>query len=216
MASAAPWPIDDEAARAGEADGATARRCIVTGEVRPKHELVRFVVGPEARIVPDVAGRLPGRGLWLMARRDIVTAAVTKRLFARTARASVAADDGLADWVERLLAARCCEAMGLARRAGQAVSGFVKVRSLAAGHGAAVLVEAADGGADSRGKLQALAPRIPMVELLTCAELSAALGHEHVVHAALMPGRLAASFLADAARLGGFRGARDLPHSKTS
>jgi uncharacterized protein len=216
MAGAASRPIDDETAHESETESATARRCLVTGEVRPKHELVRFVVGPEARIVPDVAGRLPGRGLWLTARRDIVTTAVTKRLFARAARAGVAADDGLADWVERLLAARCCEAMGLARRAGQAVSGFVKVRALAAGHGAAVLVEAADGGADSRGKLQALAPGIPMVELLTCAELSAALGHEHVAHAALMPGRLAASFLAEAARLAGFRGVRELPHPKTS
>jgi len=187
----------------------TARRCLVTGEVRPKHELVRFVVGPGERIVPDVAGRLPGRGLWLTARRDIVVAAVTKRLFARAARANVVVDDGLADWVERLLAERCCEAMGLARRAGQAVAGFVKVRELAAGSGAAVLVEASDGGADSRGKIEALAPGVPVVALLTCAELSAALGREHVVHAALTPGRLAASFVADASRLAGFRAADD-------
>ncbi len=205
MASAATRPSEDD--RRGR-DAETARRCIVTGEVRPKHELVRFVVGPEDRIVPDVAGRLPGRGLWLSARRDIVAQAVTKRLFARAARASVAVDDGLADWVERLLAERCCEALGLARRAGQAVAGFVKVRTLAAGNGAAVLVEAADGGADSRGKLEALAPGIPVVALLTCAELSAALGREHVVHAALMPGRLARSFVAEAARLAGFRAAR--------
>jgi predicted RNA-binding protein YlxR (DUF448 family) len=188
-----------------EDETGTTRRCLVTGEARPKAGLIRFVVSPEGAIVPDVAERLPGRGLWLTARRDIVAQAVTKRLFARAARASVAVDDGLVDWVERLLAERCCEALGLARRAGQALTGFVKVRALAAGKGAAVLVEAADGGADSRGKLEALAPGIPVVALLTCAELSAALGREHVVHAALTPGRLAASFLADAARLGGFR-----------
>jgi len=197
------------AARRDEMSEETVRRCIVTGEVRPKEALVRFVVDPDGRIVPDVAGRLPGRGLWLTARRDIVATAVTKRLFARAARASVAVDDGLADWIERLLAERCGEALGLARRAGQAVTGFVKVRALAAGNGAAVLVEAADGGADSRGKLEALAPGIPVVDLLTCAELSAALGREHVVHAALAPGRLAAAFAAEAARLGGFRVARD-------
>jgi uncharacterized protein len=189
-------------------DEGTTRRCIVTGAVRPKAALVRCVVGPDGAIVPDVAERLPGRGLWLTARRDIVATAVAKRMFARAARAPVTADEGLADRIERLLAARCGEWLGLARRAGQAVTGFVKVRALVASGGAAVLVEAADGGADSRGKLAALAPGLPVVDGLSCAELSAAFGREHVVHAALMPGRLAACLVADAARLGGFRPAR--------
>lgn len=181
------------------------RRSIVTGEVQPKSGLVRFVVGPDDAIVPDISGRLPGRGLWCEARRDIVQQAIAKRLFQRAARAQVTVHSDLADQVERLLAARCCEWLGLARRAGQAVVGFVKVRTLVASGGAAVLVEAADGGADSRGKLQALAPGLPVVDCLSSAELSAALGREHVVHAALMPGRLAASFLGDVERLKGFR-----------
>jgi hypothetical protein len=207
--SAAARPIDEQPlpAPADEREDGPLRRCIVTGETRPRYELVRFVADPEGRILPDPAGKLPGRGLWLTARRDIVALAVAKRLFARAARAGVTVDDGLADRVERLLAARCCEVLGLARRAGQAVTGFVKVRTLAAGNGAAVLVEAADGGGDSRGKLEALAPRAPVVDLLTCAELSAALGREHVVHAALMPGRLASTFIAETARLAGFRAA---------
>jgi uncharacterized protein len=173
--------------------------------VRPRPELIRFVVDPAGRVVPDVTARLPGRGLWLTAERDIVATAVAKRLFARAARAQVAVDEGLADRIEALLAAQCCGLLGMARRAGQVVAGFVKVRNLAAAGGVAVLVEAADGGADSRGKLEALAPGRPVVDRLSCAELSAALGREHVVHAALMPGRLAASFRAEAARLGGFR-----------
>ena len=188
------------------AEGETPfRRCIVTGEVRAKAELVRFVVGPQATVVPDISGRLPGRGLWTTARRDIVQQAVAKRLFARAARMQVAADEGLADQVERLLAARCGDWLGLARRAGQAVAGFVKVRTLVAAGEAAVLVEAADGGADSRGKLQALAPGLPVVDGLSAAELSAALGREHVVHAAVTRGRLAACLMTDAARLDGFR-----------
>ena len=195
-------------ARRGDDDGdagGTVRRCIVTGEIRPKAELVRCVAGPDGAIVPDVAGRLPGRGLWLTARRDIVTTAVTKRIFARAARSQVIVDEGLADRIEQLLAARCCAIFGLARRAGQAVAGFVKVRTLVASGGAAVLVEAADGGSDSRAKLAALAPGLPVIDRLSCAELSAAFGREHVVHAALLPGRLAASLVAEAARLGGFR-----------
>jgi predicted RNA-binding protein YlxR (DUF448 family) len=198
------------AARQAAADDAARnepnRRCIVTGEVRPKAELVRFVVDPAHAIVPDISGRLPGRGLWTAARRDIVRQAVAKRLFARAARTQVAADEGLADQVERLLAARCCDWLGLARRAGQAVAGFVKVRALVAAGGAAVLVEAVDGGADSRGKLESLAPCLPIVDCLSSGELSAALGREHVVHAAVTPGRLAALLVNDARRLRGFRG----------
>ena len=132
-------------------------------------------------------------------------AAVAKRIFARAARSQVSVDDGLADRIEQLLAKRCCEILGLARRAGQAVAGFEKVRALVSSGGAKVLVEAADGGGDSRAKLAALAPALPVIDRLSCAELSAALGREHVAHAALAPGRLAASFVAEAARLGGFR-----------
>lgn len=201
-------PDDAMPAAAADEMDAASRRCIVTGEVRPKTELIRFVVDPAGHIIPDVTGRLPGRGLWLAARRDIVDKAVAKRLFARAARASVTVDEGLADRVEMLLAAQCCSLLGLARRAGQALTGFVKVHALAASGDVGVLVEAADGGVDARGKLEALAPRVPVVDRLTCAELSAAFGREHVVHAALLRGRLAQTFLAAAARLGGFRAGR--------
>jgi len=197
--------LSDLAASAEEEETGATRRCIVTGAIRPKAELLRCVVGPDGQVVPDIAGRLPGRGLWLTARRDIVVTAAAKRIFARAARSQVGVDDGLADRIEQLLAKRCCEILGLARRAGQAVAGFEKVRSLVASGGAKVLVEAADGGGDSRAKLAALAPALPVIARLSCAELSAALGREHVAHAALMPGRLAAAFVGEAARLGGFR-----------
>ena len=93
----------------------------------------------------------------------------------------------------------------LARRAGQAVMGFAKVEALLAAGKAAVLVAASDGAADGRGKLRALARELPLVECLGSAELATAFGREHVVHAALAPGRLAETFLADATRLAGFR-----------
>lgn len=205
LAAAKP-PTRPSPVKPGDGDeGETTRRCLVTGAIRPKAELLRCVVGPDGNIVPDIAGRLPGRGLWLTARRDIVAMAAAKRIFARAARSQVGVDERLADRIEQLLAKRCCEILGLARRAGQALAGFEKVRALAASGGAAVLVEAADGGGDSRAKLAALAPGVPVVDRLSCAELSGAFGREHVVHAALMPGRLASSLVAEAARLGGFR-----------
>jgi len=181
------------------------RRCLVSGESRAKAELLRFVIAPDGKLVPDVAGRLPGRGLWLTARRDIMVAAVTKRLFARAARQAVIVEDGLVDRVEALLAQRCRDHIGLARRAGQAVMGFVKVQAALAAGKAAVLVAAADGAADGRGKLKVAAPGLPLVECLTSAELGAAFGREHVVHAALAAGRLGEMFVGDAMRLAGFR-----------
>ena len=204
-----PMPPGRATARVGRRNGeagAVDRRCIVTGTVGPKSAMIRFVVDPAGQIVPDITGRLPGRGLWLTARRDIVARAVAKRLFTRAARTQVTVDEGLANRIEALLAAQCCGLLGLARRAGQAVTGFAKVRALVAAGGAAVLVEASDGGADSRGKLEALSGgAVPVVDRLSAAELSAAFGREHVVHAALAPGRLAQAFVAEAKRLGGFR-----------
>jgi uncharacterized protein len=190
-----------------EAETGPERRCLVTQTVRPKSALVRFVIAPDGTVVPDVAGKLPGRGLWLTARRDIVTAAVTKRLFARAARQSVVVDDDLAERVAGLLALRCRDQIGLARRAGQAVMGFAKVAAALTAGRAAVLLAAADGAADGREKLRTLAPALPLVEQLSSAELGAAFGREHVVHAALAPGRMAEAFLGEAARLAGFRGA---------
>jgi hypothetical protein len=183
------------------------RRCLVSGESRAKAELLRFVVAPDGKLVADVAGRLPGRGLWLTPRRDIVATAVTKRLFARAARQAVIVEDGLADRVEALLAERCRDHIGLARRAGQAVMGFVKVQAALAAGKAGVLVAAIDGAADGRLKLGGIARMrgLPLVECLTGAELGAAFGREHAVHAALAAGRLAEMLVADASRLAGLR-----------
>lgn len=188
-----------------ESESGPLRRCLVTGESRAKAELLRLVVAPDGKLVADVAGRLPGRGLWLTARRDIVGVAVTKRLFVRAARQAVLIEDGLADRVEVLLAQRCRDHIGLARRAGKAVTGFVKVQAGLATGKVGVLVAAADGAADGRGKLKSAAPGLPLVDCLTSAELGAAFGREHVVHAALAAGRLAEMLVADARRLAGFR-----------
>jgi uncharacterized protein len=167
------------------------RRCLVTREVRPKADLLRFVVGPEDRLLADPAERLPGRGLWLTPRRDIVAAAAARGLFAKAAGRRVALPGDLPAEVERLLRARCLALIGLARRAGQLRSGFEKVREdLKAGR-VGLLLAARDGAPDGRQKLAALAGDRPVIACLDSAELSAALGREKVVHAAVAEGGLA-------------------------
>jgi len=199
--------LDDEPEN--DAAHGPGRRCLVSGTVRPTAEMLRFVVDPAGRIVPDVAHRLPGRGLWLTSRRDIVCEAVGKRLFARAAKAPVAVEAGIEDRIEGLLARRCADLLGLARRAGLVRAGFVKVKAALAQGDVAVLVSATDGAADGRAKLGTPGPGTSIVACLSAGELGVALGREHAVHVALKAGPLTDLFLTEARRLAGFRaGAR--------
>jgi uncharacterized protein len=201
----------EQAAAAEAADGAAEtaaspqRRCIASGEVRDRTRLLRFVVGPDGTVVPDIDERLPGRGLWLTPRRDIVDRAVAKRLFPRAARRSVSVPPDLADRLETLLARRVVDSLGLARRAGLAVAGFDRV-SDAVRHGrAALLLCARDGAAGGRRKLAELARDLPCAEALTTSELGAAFGRDRIVHAAVGGGKLGRRLLLDLEKLAGLR-----------
>jgi hypothetical protein len=179
------------------------RRCIVTRDVLPKDALVRFVIGPSGEVVPDVQGRLPGRGLWVRSEQAVLSTAVAKNHFAKAARRAVDVPSDLVERTVSLLRQRCLDHLGLARRAGQVVCGFEKVRDSLQHGRVGLLVAARDGAADGRAKLRAATGDLPMLTLFTATELSAALGRENVVHAALAPGRLAERLRADAARLAG-------------
>ena len=186
------------------------RRCIVTREALPESRLVRFVVGPENEIVPDLAAKLPGRGIWVSANRETLERAVKKNLFSKAAKANVHAADDLPARVEALLLARMQEHLGLARRSGALVLGFDSVvRALGGRRKPAMLIEARDGAEDGRRKVLAAAraqgvePKI--IDVLSNTELSMALGRETVIHGALFPGPLADRLALDAERLEGFR-----------
>lgn len=186
-------------------DGHPMRRCLATGDRRPVSELIRFVVGPDNSVVPDVVGNLPGRGLWLSARRDVVNTASDKGLFARAAKCKVSVPAGLADELEYQIVRRCVDVLGLARRAGQVVTGFEKVSQwLKAGRGG-LLITAADCGADGQNKLQGLGSGLYRFTVLDRGELGRAFGRDQVVHAALQSGRLADRLVEEQGRLVGFR-----------
>jgi uncharacterized protein len=190
----------------GDPDTGPNRRCIASGESHPIRELIRFVVGPENTIVPDVDGRLPGRGLWLRAQRDMIETAAQKRLFAKAARANVSVAPDLADTVAELLRRRCLNHLGLAQRAGLVASGAEKVRAQIATGRTAALMEASDGSIAERQKMSALVPGVPVVDVFTSAELGGALGKDMAVHVALRAGRLTEMILEDADRFRGVRG----------
>jgi uncharacterized protein len=191
------------------------RRCIVTGQRQGRAEMIRCVVGPDGSIVPDIAAALPGRGLWLTARRDIVAQAVKKHAFDRAAKRPVKVPEDLAARIEALLAARCREAIGLARRSGRAVAGFEKVAAAVRNGEAGLLLEALDGAENGRKKIAGLAREVRVAAMLTAQELGAAFGREHVVHAALGPGPLAERVRLDGIRLAGFRDLAATPDARS-
>ncbi len=181
------------------------RRCLVSAAVRPRAQLVRFVISPDGEVTPDVAQRLPGRGFWLSADRDMIDRACAKKVFAKAARAQVAVPGTLVDDVERLLVHRCQELIGLARRAKQAVCGYAQTREWLERASAAVLLAARDGSEDQRRKMRGPAGATAVVEALDGGELGAAFGRDRVVHGALAPGKLAAALIHEARRLDGLR-----------
>ena len=191
---------------ADEPESGPNRRCIATGESLLVARLIRFVVGPGNVLVPDIDGRLPGRGLWLSADRSMIETAASKRMFAKAARKDVSVAAELADTVAELLKRRCLNQLGLARRAGLVAAGAEKVRAQIATGRTAALFEAADGSPQERRKFVALTPDVPMVDVFTGAELGGALGREApAVHVGLLPGRLTTTLLEDAARYAGVR-----------
>ncbi|NBB17651.1 RNA-binding protein [Caulobacter sp. SLTY] len=191
------------------AQAARERRDVVTGQVMAEEKLVRFVAGPDGVVVPDVARKLPGRGVWVAADRASVETAAKKNLFSRSAKAKLSAPAELAELVEKLLVKRVLDGLGLARRAGDLTSGFEKVMAAVRSGKAAWLIEASDGAADGRQKILNLArhmtPQPRVVGIFTSAELGLALGGENVIHTAFLGGRSAGSWTQDVERLAGFR-----------
>ncbi len=191
------------------------RTCALTRTEQPVEALVRFVVGPDDVLVPDVEARAEGRGVWITLSRDAVAEAVKKKAFARSLKGQVQVADDLANLTELRLKQRLLSALGMARKAGQFTSGAMKVKSTLESGAAIALFTAIDGAEDGRNKmrgtLRALnyarqeagltGPDVPHFELLQSAEMDLALGLENVIHAALMTGAAAQSAVEKARRL---------------
>jgi predicted RNA-binding protein YlxR (DUF448 family) len=196
-----------------EADEGPLRLCAVTRARKPPEELVRFVAGPDAVIVPDLARRLPGRGVWVDATRDVVAAAVRQKVFARSLKQGVTVPADLASLVERLMARRLAEALALANKAGLVVAGFAKVEEMLTRRGAVVLLHAADAASDGVGKLDRQFKGLSkqgggdteIIVELTGEEMSLAMGRPNVVHAAAAGGGATRRLIEEARRIRRFR-----------
>ena len=200
----------DDGAAGDDAETGPLRRCVVTRERLPKERMIRFVVGPDVAVVPDLAATLPGRGIWLSARGDVLKAARARgglgRAFGRAAKGPVTVPPDLPAMLEAALVRRIGELLGLARRAGQAVAGFDKAREwLRSGQGRLIL-QASDGSAAERARfLSGAGASVTVLDPLPAAVLGRVFGRDHVVHVAIAPGRLGERLAIEAMRLDGLR-----------
>ncbi|MEJ2623290.1 MAG: RNA-binding protein [Pseudolabrys sp.] len=194
----------------------TERSCALTRKVTPVDALIRFVVGPDGAVVPDVKRKLPGRGLWITATGSAVSEAVKRNVFARGFKRQVRAAPNLAAETERLLERAALDALAVAGKAGLVVAGAAKVADALAGDNALALIHAADAAPDGRRKLDALLQRktpgksreTVIVETFSGDQLDLALNRPNVVHAALLAGAGSETFLARERRLQRFRTGR--------
>ena len=183
------------------------RMCIVTRAVMDEAELVRFVRSPEGEVVPDLLRKLPGRGVWVKAARETVTEAVAKGLFSRGFKAQTKVAPELADRLGVLLRQQVVSHLSLARKAGEALSGFFKVEEALRRGPVRLLLHAAGAGSDGSAKLNRLrGERTVVCDFLTTDDLDLAFGRTNVVHAAVAEGGLAERLLFHVTRLARYDG----------
>lgn len=193
------------------------RRCILSMTSGPEDKLVRLVISPDGALVPDVAARLPGRGMWITADRAMIEAAIASGQLAKAASRSMKASvpkgavpSDLADQIERLLTRRALDRLGLEQRAGNLVTGFDKIKAALTKKGTGrpeLLLAATDGAEDGRRKIKAAVGQlVPEVALFDREALSKALGRDNVVHVLLMKSGGTEKLKADLGRLYGMRG----------
>ena len=206
--------LDDTALDGGPRKGAaTERMCVVSRSVKPVEDLLRFVVGPDGSVLPDLKRNLPGRGLWVEATRKAVDQAVKRHVFAKGFKRDVKVDPELGQATDRLLERAALDSLAIAGKAGEVATGFTRAEA-AIGHGGLLgLIHAADGAEDGRRKLEALLrrnavdeqPEIPVIRAFSGMQLDLALGRPNVIHAALLAGPASQGFLTRCQRMLRFR-----------
>ena len=184
------------------------RKCIATGKVLSKSEMVRFVFGPNNVIYPDLENKLPGRGMWVKAKRSAIVKAEESQLFARAANQNATCVKNLATQVENLIADRITKLIGLSRKSGQCICGYEKVKDWLKKDIAKVLIQSSDGSGREKSRL-----RTPdggsYIGWLNSKELGKAFGRENITHCALASGGLTQRIVEDAQRLKGLRIVKD-------
>ncbi len=191
------------------------RTCIVTRRTGTPEALIRFVVGPDEAVVPDLRGRLPGRGAWVSGDAATLALAIKRKVFPRAFKRPVNVDAALVEQVDALMLREALQGLALANKAGRVVCGSTKVESALGTGTVAALLHARSAAPDGTRKIEAAARRLagpdeapaPVIQIFESHQMDLALGRSNVIHAALLIGGVSDACLWRAARLSRFRGA---------
>ena len=167
-------------------------------------KLIRFCVAPDGLLVPDLAHKLPGRGIWVSADKDVVKTACQKNLFTKAARRKVTCPENLDELINNLFVRRLQNLLGVAKKAGLVVAGFEKVAEALRKGQVSCLIEATDAAEDGKEKLNRLRADLPVIQILTANQAAGALGTGMCVHAALKSGGISDLFVAEARRFAAY------------
>lgn len=169
----------------------TERRCIASGEIKPKEQLLRFVKTPDSRLIPDFNKKFSGRGLYVSNSRRLLQKALEKNLFIKSIHLHLKIQDDFLEMVERLLYQRGLDALNLARKAGALVTGFEKVKEKILQNKVAFMVEAKDAGQDGIDKMSVLTKNMETFRLYNINDLDNTLNKVNTVHIAVLKSDIA-------------------------
>lgn len=185
------------------------RKCIVTGQTKSQHELIRFVLAPDKTVIPDLKANLPGRGVWVTTQKSSVEEAVKRKLFQRhfetNCKVSLEIEAQIADLLKKAALGR----LKIANKAGLAIYGFTKLMAALEKQTIIALIHAKEAskpeaekldykfGATLETKIGSNSEKSGVLEQRLCKkpfysfktqELSLAFGAANVIHAGLKEG----------------------------
>ena len=162
------------------------RKCIVTGELKEKPQLLRFVMTPDKCIVPDLYKKLPGKGVYVSNSYSVLEQAVHKNLFTKSLKKNVKVSDDLLQIVENMLHKNALNAISLAKKAGNTVIGMDKVLEALKAGKVQFILEATDAGGDGQKKLSHYTENMQVYRLFSVEELDKALDKVNTVYLAFL------------------------------
>jgi len=194
-----PDIAENSASAKPDASG-SERRCVLSEKSFPREELIRLAISPAGMVLPDPAGKAPGRGAWIAPDRAALEAAMAsghlKRALMRAFKGgppgiSLSWSQDLTALVEEALARNLLDRLGLELRGGNVVLGSARIEEQARSGRIVLLLHASDSSEDGRKRLDQ-AWRVGSeregsglrgtVLPLDRTALSVALGRENVVH----------------------------------
>lgn len=169
------------------------RKCVISGKILPKDELLRFVLLKDGTVVPDFNKKLDGHGFYLSNSKKLLSELAAKpNPLNKILHTKTIINADLPQIVEKILHKRGLDALNLARKAGNLVLGFEKVKDTVAKGKVAFVIEAVDAGDDGKQKITAMTKDLDAFALYDVADLSRALNRENTVYLAIKTGPMSA------------------------